>query len=112
MGTKCSVMMNGKHKKTQKNQRATHMRQAATAGVTQQPQQLLFRFRSHSNNRCFLGLHLQILRYRDKTSTPVAISFFHANKSASILVCGCANCNQVLCCRSCCIPVSDSVRLL
>ena len=31
MGTKCSVMINGKHKKTQKNQRATHMRQAATA---------------------------------------------------------------------------------
>jgi len=27
-------MMNGKHKKTQKNQRATHMRQAATAGAT------------------------------------------------------------------------------
>jgi len=34
MGTKWSVMINGKHKKTQKNQRATHMRQAATAGDT------------------------------------------------------------------------------
>jgi len=48
-------MMNGKHKKTQKNQRATHMRQAATVGATQSTPYWDYELTFNSETRDVIG---------------------------------------------------------